>query len=66
SGVTKGTLENVVYFGTDTHFHVRLPDGSVFVTRQQNKPRLSSELAIGSEVSVAVAADAARILRAGA
>ena len=66
SGVTNGTLENVVYFGTDTHFHVRLPDGSVFVTRQQNKPRLSSELAVGSEVSIAVAADAARILRAGA
>ncbi|WP_203583079.1 ABC transporter ATP-binding protein [Ruegeria sp. PrR005] len=66
SAVTKGTLENVVYFGTDTHFHVRLPDGSVFVTRQQNRPRLSSEFAVGSEVSIAVAADAARILRAGA
>jgi spermidine/putrescine transport system ATP-binding protein len=31
-----GTVENIVYLGTDTHFHVRLDDGSVFIVRRQN------------------------------
>ena len=31
-----GKLEHIVYFGTDTHFHVRLQDGSEFIVRQQN------------------------------
>ena len=66
AAVVHGTLENVVYFGTDTHYHLRLRDGSVFVTRQQNKPGGISGFAIGSDVGVTVAAHAARILRAEA
>jgi ABC-type Fe3+/spermidine/putrescine transport system ATPase subunit len=31
-----GVVDNVVYFGTDTHFHVRLDDGEPFIVRQQN------------------------------
>ena len=31
-----GQVENVVYLGTDTHFHVRLDDGTPFIVRQQN------------------------------
>ncbi len=31
-----GHVENVVYLGTDTHFHVRLDDGTPFIVRQQN------------------------------
>ena len=66
AAVVPGTLENVVYFGTDTHYHLRLRDGSLFVTRQQNKPGGVSAFAIGSDVGVTVASDAARILRAEA
>ena len=29
SGDLQGVLENIVYFGTDTHYHVRLPDDTV-------------------------------------
>ena len=32
-----GTLENIVYFGTDTHYHLGSGDGE-FIVRQQ-KPR---------------------------
>ena len=31
-----GRLENVVYFGTDTHYHLRLEGGEAFIVRQQN------------------------------
>ena len=33
---SSGTLENIVYFGTDTHYHVRAGGGSEFIVRQQN------------------------------
>jgi spermidine/putrescine transport system ATP-binding protein len=59
----KGVLENRVYFGTDTHYHLRLADGSDFVTRQQNRPGMSSNLEVGSEVGLTLARDAVRILR---
>ena len=62
--VVRGHLENIVYFGTDTHFHLRLPNGSLFVTRQQNRPTGDQDLAIGSEVGIAIFDNAARILRA--
>jgi spermidine/putrescine transport system ATP-binding protein len=35
-GEMQGVLETVVYFGTDTHYHVRLADGAAFVVRSQN------------------------------
>ena len=31
-----GTVENVVYLGTDTHFHLRLDHGPRFTVRRQN------------------------------
>ena len=61
----RGVLENVVFFGTDTHYHLRLRDGSPFVTRQQNKPGGAGDFAIGSDVGVTIEANAPRILRAG-
>jgi spermidine/putrescine transport system ATP-binding protein len=66
AALLRGTLENVVYFGTDTHYHLRLSDGSVFVTRQQNRPGMTGDFAIGSVVGIALAPGAARILRAPA
>ena len=34
-----GKLENIVYFGTDTHYHVKLNGGGEFTVRHQNSPR---------------------------
>jgi spermidine/putrescine transport system ATP-binding protein len=59
-----GTLENVVYFGTDTHYHVRLSDGeTVFTLREQNKPLQGARFAAGDRVGIALEANAARVLR---
>ncbi len=58
-----GVLANIVYFGTDTHFHVTLADGMNFIVRQQNKPHQKGELSIGDKVAITVADNAARVLR---
>jgi spermidine/putrescine transport system ATP-binding protein len=58
-----GLLENVVYFGTDTHYHIRLDDGSEFVVRQQNRRGKAAELAAGEKVGVTIGEDAAQVLR---
>ncbi|MCX8507263.1 MAG: ABC transporter ATP-binding protein, partial [Rhodobacteraceae bacterium] len=58
-----GALQNIVYSGTDTHFHVTLADGARFVVRQQNRPDQALDLSLGQKVGVRFAPDAARILR---
>jgi spermidine/putrescine transport system ATP-binding protein len=58
-----GTVENVVYLGTDTHFHLRLDDGSSFIVRSQNSRGGGEALAPGSRAGVAIGENAAQILR---
>src|SRR5690606_6430819 len=36
-GLLPGTLSDVVYFGTDTHYHIDLDSGGQFVIRRQNQ-----------------------------
>ena len=62
-GLLSGTLRDVVYFGTDTHYHVALPDGTAFVVRQQNRPDRADGLGAGDEVSVSFAPDVGQVLR---
>ncbi len=45
-GQLSGTVENVVYFGTDTHIHLRLSDGGTFMVRQQNSRSQSCGFAV--------------------
>ncbi len=59
----KGELENVVFFGTDTHFHVKLADGTPFIVRQQNAASEVPDLPVGAKVNVTVAENSARVLR---
>jgi spermidine/putrescine transport system ATP-binding protein len=59
----KGVLQNVVYFGTDTHFHVQLDGGSEFVVRQQNRRGMASGLAAGEAVGITISDEAAQVLR---
>ena len=59
----EGTLENVVYFGTDTHFHVRLKGGLPFVVRLQNGPSSATRLTPGTHVGVKIDEAAAKVLR---
>nr|WP_233193006.1 ABC transporter ATP-binding protein [Acidimangrovimonas sediminis] len=62
AGSLAGTVSNAVYFGTDTHYHVTLGDGSEFMVRQQNS-RASASHEIGAPVGVAIDEGAARMLR---
>jgi spermidine/putrescine transport system ATP-binding protein len=62
-GQIKGTLENIVYMGTDTHYHVRLPDGAAFVVRSQNLRDESEAFQLGQEVAVVFRAEALQVLR---
>ncbi len=62
-GLLVGTMGEVVYFGTDTHYHVNLDDGTGFVVRQQNRPDASAAIATGDRVGVSFAADVGQVLR---
>jgi spermidine/putrescine transport system ATP-binding protein len=58
-----GTVENIVYFGTDTHVHIKLKDGTPFIVRQQNAASAASLVREGDRVGVKVAQGTARVIR---
>jgi spermidine/putrescine transport system ATP-binding protein len=64
SAKLQGRVENIVYFGTDTHFHVKLDDGTSIVTRQQNQFGSESNVSTGDRVSLTIAKGAERVLKA--
>lgn len=57
--VLEGQVENVVYFGTGTHVHLRLRDATTLMVRSP----ASEPVAIGDTVGVAVPPEAVRILQ---
>lgn len=60
----RGTLTEIVYSGTDTHYHVMLMDGVTrFTVRQQNKPHQTVAFEWGDEVGIMLETNAARVLR---
>jgi spermidine/putrescine transport system ATP-binding protein len=61
-GALKGRVENVVYFGTDTTYHVMLAEGGPFTVRTQNREGAKARFSIGDAVSVELAADSLQIL----
>jgi spermidine/putrescine transport system ATP-binding protein len=58
-----GLVENIVYFGTDTHIHLKLIDGSPFIIRQQNAGGAAAPVKVGDKVGIAVAPGTPRIIR---
>jgi spermidine/putrescine transport system ATP-binding protein len=58
-----GLVENIVYFGTDTHIHLKLSDGSPFIIRQQNAGGAAAPVKVGDKVGIAVAPGTPRIIR---
>jgi spermidine/putrescine transport system ATP-binding protein len=58
-----GVLENIVYFGTDTHYHLRLRDGSPFMVRRQNSSTADPGFNTGDEAGIKLVDKAAQILR---
>jgi spermidine/putrescine transport system ATP-binding protein len=62
-GQLSGIVEDVVYFGTDTHITVRLADGALFTIRQQNMRGASCGFERGETAGIVIGDDAAQILR---
>ena len=58
-----GLVENVVYFGTDTTFHLTLDGGGPFVVRVQNREGARRSFDRGDRVAVRLPADALQVLR---
>jgi spermidine/putrescine transport system ATP-binding protein len=63
SGDISGHISNVVYFGTDTHYHLELPGGRPFVVRMQNLRDRGSAFREGVEVGVLIKENSVQILR---
>jgi len=58
-----GRLETVVYFGTDTHYHLRLPDGGEYIVRRQNSRDSKEPFRPGDELGIGLGDNAVRILK---
>ena len=58
-----GTVENIVYLGTDTHFHLRLDNGPLFTVRRQNTRGQVERFELGQRAGVVFADGTARVLR---
>lgn len=63
TGDLQGVLENIVYFGTDTHYHIRLPDQTMFVSRMQNQREDTEAFSVGQSVGIAFKPDSVQVLR---
>jgi spermidine/putrescine transport system ATP-binding protein len=63
NGDLQGVLENIVYFGTDTHYHVRLTDSTAFVVRNQNLRDSTETFQTGQPVEIVLKPDAVQVLR---
>ena len=58
-----GELQNIVYFGTDTHYHLTLSDGDAFMARVQNTRSHQAPYELGTQVGIVIESDAIQILR---
>jgi spermidine/putrescine transport system ATP-binding protein len=57
-----GTLEHIVYFGTDTHYHVKLAHGDEFIVREQNDRGSAGRWSTGMFAGILFDEDAAQVL----
>jgi spermidine/putrescine transport system ATP-binding protein len=64
AGDLEAEVESAVFFGTDTHLHLRLADGQGFVLRRQNRPGQGSPPP-GARLGLRFAPGALQILREG-
>ena len=64
AGDLAGTVENAVFFGTDTHIHIRLRGDTPFTLRRQNTGTATRPPAQGETVQIVVAEGGIQVLRA--
>ncbi|MDG2237634.1 MAG: ABC transporter ATP-binding protein [Arenicellales bacterium] len=58
----RGTVNNSVYFGTDTHYYLTLDSGEEFVIRQQNQRGEKSRVNAGTQVGILINDDGIQVL----
>lgn len=58
-----GILREVVYFGTDTHYHIDLEVGGKFVVRVQNQPDQNQQRKAGDRVGINFAPGTGQVLK---
>ena len=63
AGSMAATVTEAVYFGTDTHFHLALADGTPVVVRMQSQPGGEMGLSKGTVVGVRLADGAVQVLQ---
>jgi spermidine/putrescine transport system ATP-binding protein len=63
SGAIPATITNWVYFGTDTHCHMVLSDGTPIVARLQSPATGEGSMKLGAPVSLSFAPGAAQVLK---
>ncbi|MEI2298515.1 ABC transporter ATP-binding protein [Ensifer sp. MJa1] len=63
-GDVRASVDKVVYFGTDTHIHLRLDSGEAFMVRQQNGSIAGCSVEAGQAVAVAITDGAAQVVKA--
>ena len=61
-GAMPATIASTVYFGTDTHLHLHLSDGTEVVARQQSPASGGIDLQKGTAVGVVFAPEALQVL----
>lgn len=61
-GTIGATITNLVYFGTDTHCHAALADGSEVVARLQSPASGEVGLTVGQQVGLRLQPGAAQVL----
>ncbi|MFN4155842.1 MAG: ABC transporter ATP-binding protein [Paracoccaceae bacterium] len=63
TGCLSGAVTDAVFFGTDTHYRVRLDSGTEITVRGQNSAGGALGPAVGQSVWLGVQPDAARVVR---
>ncbi|MFT5113917.1 MAG: spermidine/putrescine transport system ATP-binding protein [Parasphingorhabdus sp.] len=59
----QGDLQNVVYIGTDTHYHVKTEDEKLFTVRVQNARGRQQNYEIGERVGIKLDPNMVQVLR---
>ena len=62
-GGLPAVVENAVFVGTDTHYHLRLAGGEAFVVRRQNVSADLAPVAVGARLQVLLGEHAVQVLR---
>ena len=58
-----GTVDRIVYFGTDSHYQIRLRNGADFTVRMQNSAGGTRHAGEGDRVGIEIAPDSIQVLR---